>query len=76
MAEKQKIIDEVYNDKGGFGSKLRTLNEARKKDKTISIEDVNKYFQKSVEQKRKPRGENSFIAPHAFYEFQIVFFFH
>ena len=51
MAEKQKIIDEVYNDKGGFGSKLRTLNEARKKDKTISIEDVNKYFQKSVEKK-------------------------
>lgn len=75
MAEKQKIIDEAYNDKGGFGSKLRTLNEARKKDKTISIEDVNKYFQKSVEQKRKPRGENSFIAPHAFYEFQIDLFF-
>ena len=75
MAEKQKIIDEIYNDKGGFGSKLRTLNEARKKDKTITMEDINKYFQKSVEQKRKPRGENSFIAPHAFYEFQIDLFF-
>ena len=25
--------------------------------------------------KRKPRGENSFIAPHAFYEFQIDLFF-
>ena len=37
---KTKIIDEVYNDKGGFGSKSRTLNEARKNDKTIAMEDV------------------------------------
>ena len=65
----------IYNDRAGFGSKSRTLAEARKKDKTITMEDVNKYFQKSVEQKRKPRGENSFIAPHAFYEFQIDLFF-
>ena len=75
MAEKQKIIDEVYNDRAGFGSKSRTLAEARKKDKTITIEDVNKYFQKSVETKAKPRGQNSFVAPHHAYEYQFDLFF-
>ena len=75
MSSKNDIIDEVYNDRAGFGSKSRTLAEARKKDKTITVEDVNKYFQKSVETKAKPRGQNSFIAPHHAYEYQFDLFF-
>ena len=71
MAENQKDIHEIYNDKGGFCSQLRTLNEARKKGKTMTMEHINIYFQMSVEQKREPRGENSFVAPHPFNEFQI-----
>ena len=64
MASKQDIINNVYYDKGGFGSKNRTLQEARKKDNTIPIE-----------QKAKPRGQNSFVAPNSYYEFQVDFFF-
>ena len=37
--------------------------------------DVNEFFKENVEEKRKPRGENSFVAPHAFFEFQLDLFF-
>ena len=54
MNEKQKIINDVYFDRAGFGSKSRTLEEAREKDKTITMSDINEFFRKSVDQKRKP----------------------
>ena len=74
-ASKQDFINNVYYDKGGFGSKNRALQEARKKDNTITIHDINEFFRKNVEQKAKPRGQNSFVAPNAYYEFQIDLFF-
>ena len=43
MSEKQKIINEVYFDKAGFGSKSRTLAEAREKDKTTTMGDNNEF---------------------------------
>ena len=75
MASKQDIINNDYSDEGGFGSKNRTLQEARKKDNTITINDINEFFRKNVEEKAKPRGQNSFVAPNAYYEFQIDLFF-
>ena len=65
MSEKQKIINDVYLDGSGFGSKATTLKDARAKDKTITMADVEEFFKKNAEEKRKPRGENSFVAPHA-----------
>ena len=75
MSSKQDIINDTYFDRGGFGSRARTLQEARKKDKSITAEDVNEFFRKNVEQKRKQTGQNSFVAPNAHYEFQVDFFF-
>ena len=75
MSEKQKIINYMYFDKAGFGSWQRTLDEARKKDKSITMPDINKIFKKNVEQKRRPVGTNSFVAPHSAYEYQIDLFF-
>ena len=75
MSEKQKIINDVYFDRAGFGSKSRTLEEAREKDKTITMSDINEFFRKSVDQKRKPVGSNSFVAPHSAYEYQMDLFF-
>ena len=63
MSEKQKIINDIYFDRAGFGSKSRTLAEAREKDKTITMGDINEFFRKNVEQQRRPVGQNSFIAP-------------
>ena len=74
MSEKQKIINDVYFDRAGYGSKQRTLSEAREKDKSITMADINEFFRKNVEQKRKPVGQNSFIAPHSAYEYQMDLF--
>lgn len=76
MAEnKQKIIAEVYFDKAGFGSRKTTLEDSRKKDKSITKEDVEQFFRKNVEVKKKPRGMNSFVAPHNNHTYQIDLFF-
>ena len=37
--------------------------------------DLEQLFKENVEQERKPRGENSCVAPHAFLEFHLDLFF-
>ena len=74
MSDKQKIISDIYNDPSGFGSKAVTLADARKKDKTITMDDVNQFFSKNVEVKKLPRGQNSFVAPNANYQYQLDLF--
>ena len=73
--DKQKVISDIYYAKSGYGSKAITLKEARQKDKTITANDVNEFFKNNIEEKRKPRGQNSFVAPHAFWEFQLDLLF-
>ena len=75
MSDKQKIINDIYFDRSGYGSKATTLKDARQKDKTINMDDVNEFFRKNVEIKRKPRGTNSFVAPHNNHTYQIDLFF-
>ena len=36
----KKTINDVYFDRAGFGSKSRTLKEAREKDKTITMSNI------------------------------------
>ena len=74
-SSKDDIIKNIYYDRSGFGSKQGTLSEAREKDKTITMGDINRWFRANVEQKRKPVGQNSFIAPHSAYEYQMDLFF-
>lgn len=50
---KQKIINDIYYDRAGFGSKQTTLKDAREKEKTITMKDVEGFFRKEVEVKRK-----------------------
>ena len=75
MTSKQDIISSIYYDRAGFGSRAQTLKDSREKDATITKEDVEEFFRKNVEEKRKPRGENSFAAPHAHFEYQVDLFF-
>ena len=49
MTSKQDIIRDVYFDRAWFGSRARTLKEAREKDKTITAEDINEFFKNNVE---------------------------
>ena len=74
-SSKQKIINDIYFDRAGFGSKQTTLKDAREKDKIITKEDVEEFFKKNVEVKRKPRGYNSFIAPSNNHTYQMDIFF-
>ena len=74
-SNKQKIINDIYFDRSGFGSRATTLKDAREKDNSITKEDVEEFFRKNVEEKRKPRGVNSFVAPHAHFEYQVDLFF-
>ena len=74
-SDKQKIINDIYFDRSGFGSRAQTLTDAKKKDASITKEDVEEFFKKNVEEKRRPRGENSFIPKQAMWEFQFDLFF-
>ena len=68
-------MNDIYYDRSGFGSRATTLEDAREKDKSIMKEDVEEFFRKNVEEKRKPRGENSSVAPHVHFENQVDLFF-
>ena len=52
-----------------------TLQDAKKKDPSIKMEDVQQSFSKNEDEKRKPRGENSFVAPSLYWEYQVDVFF-
>ena len=47
-SNKQKIINDIYYDCSGFGSRATTLKDAREKDKSITKEDVEEFFRKML----------------------------
>ena len=75
MEKKQEIINKIYHDLSGYGSMKTTLDDAKKIDKTITLNDIKGLFSKNVEKKTQLHGMNSFIAPHPYYEYQLDLFF-
>jgi len=75
MSSKEDIIAKIYYDVGGFGSIKHTLEDAKKKDKSITLDDVKEFFRTRVEKKNKAYGFNSFVAPRPYYEYQVDLFF-
>ena len=73
---KQKIISDVYYDRSGYGSRKTTLEDSKKKKPTIKMADVEEFFRTNIEIKKKPRGENSFVAPHNNHTYQVDIFFY
>ena len=51
MSDKNNIISKVYYDKSGYGSIKTTLDDARKIDKSITINDVKEFFNNNVDKK-------------------------
>ena len=72
---KDEIISSIYYDRSGYGSVNTTYQDAKKEDKTITVNDVKKWFEKNVEKKKQLSGYNSFVAPYAKYEYEIDLFF-
>jgi hypothetical protein len=50
---KQEIIGNIYFDKAGFGSKNTTLKDAREKNKSITMKDLEDFFKHNVAIKNK-----------------------
>ena len=75
MSDKDKIIHDVYYDRAGFGSQRVTYLDAKKKDASITMQDVKDWFSENIERKTQLSGYNSFVAPEANYEFQLDLFF-
>ena len=71
---KDDIISSIYYDRSGYGSVNTTYQDAKRKDKTITVNDVKKWFEKN-ERKKQLSGYNSFVAPYAGYEYEIDLFF-
>ena len=51
------------------------MKDARDKDKRVTQEDVEELSRKHFDVKRKPRGENSFVAPHVHFNYQVYLYF-
>ena len=45
---KQTIISDIYFDRSGYGSKATTLKDAREKDKTITMKDVEDFLERML----------------------------
>ena len=56
-SDKQKIINNIYiyYDRSGFGSRATTLQDAKKKDTTVTKEGVEEFF---LEKMLKRRGNH------------------
>ena len=72
---KDDIIKNIYFDRSGFGSVATTFKDAKTKEPSITLNDVKEWFRKNVEQKRKQRGTNSFVAPFNNHTYQVDIFF-
>jgi hypothetical protein len=75
VLSKDDVIKNVYYEPSGFSSRKITLEAARKRDKTITKEDVDNFMLKNTDRKKQLRGYNSFIAPYPKYEYQLDLFF-
>ena len=73
--KKDDIIKFIYTDKAGFGSIANTLKAARKKDPSITRQDVKDWIEGNMDRKTDLKGFNSYIPPGPHYEYQIDLFF-
>ena len=69
------IIRDVNYSPSGYSSMRQTLDDARKTEKSIKIEDVKEWFNQNVVPSREPLGYNSWIADHPRQEYQSDSFF-
>ena len=74
MANKERIIKEVYENLGGFKSLGAIFSKAKEKDDSITRTDVQNWKTENVPRVKPLRGFNSYVAPEPKFEFQIDLF--
>lgn len=75
MESKEQLLSKLYYDPSGFQSQQKLYEQARKLDRSITMKEVRDWHQRNIERTRYYGGTNSFVAPHAHYEYQIDMFF-
>jgi len=75
MSSKDDIISKIYFDEAGYSSIKTTLEDARKKDKTITYNDVKKWYENNITRKKQLKGFNSYVANEPKFEYQVDIFF-
>ena len=75
MDFKNKIIKDVYFSPSGYSSINNTFQEAKKKDKSITLADVKAWFDTNIQRTTQLRGYNSYVAPRANFEYEVDLFF-
>ena len=73
MEDKDETIKYIYNI--FYGSMVDTYKDARKKDKSITYQDVKRWFEKNIPKLNNLSGYNSFVASDPFEEYQLDLFF-
>ena len=69
------IIRDVYYSPSGYGSIRQTLEDAKKKELSTKMEDVEEWFNQHVIPSEEPQGYNSWIADYPRQEYQSDLFF-
>ena len=73
--DRDKIIKDVYYAPDGDSSMKKTLEAARTKDNRIKMQDVEAWFNKNVRRTTQLRGQNSYVAPEANFEYEVDLFY-
>ena len=75
MESKKELLNKIFFDPSGYQSQQQLYKDARKLNHSITMREVKDWYSQNVERTRYFGGKNSFIAPHANYEYQIDLFF-
>ena len=71
MSKYDGLLKKIYYDPAGFGTIQETYKDVKKKDATITINDVRDWFERNVERKKQLRGFNSYISKGPRDEFEV-----
>jgi hypothetical protein len=74
--DKNEIIKNVYHQPHGYASMQDTFEKAKEKDKTIKLIDVKNWYKENVPRTTQLKGYNSYIPPHANFEYEADLFFY
>ena len=72
---KNEIIKNIYHQPDGYASMKDTYEKAKLKDKTIKLIDIKNWYNENVPRTSQLRGYNSYIPPHANFEYEVDLFF-
>ena len=73
--QEMRIIAKVYRGADGGKSAYKTYLDAKTIEPGITLNLVKRWFKQNVEPKTQVWGKNSYVAPHAFFEYQVDLFF-